>query len=231
MRTIHTQLNIMLLEPETVDRRDPDAKQVIVYGKEARWLSHLGRLDSDLTLTAKRCDDYLAAATEEEPDVDYLALAADGAFISYGRLDNGATGRFPPELFDALPTEVQAHHKWALAMRDKFVGHAVNGLNRTLPVAAVSEDRSLSYVFAMTARVVPTVTDMEQLQALAVAVSEILAPLLGAARDAVHVAMQEKGAAIWENPQPQFEVVSRDGFDYLSTAGELRGKFGLPGAL
>ena len=228
MPVAHTQLTIMLLHPELADSRDPDAKQVIAYGSEAKWLALLGRIEADLQTAVKRGNAYLAAASLDEPDVDYLALAADGAFIAYGRLDSGAGGKFPAALLAALSPEIQARHRWALTLRDKFVGHTVNALSQSIAIAGISDDLTLSYVFALSMRAVPTVHDMTDLVSLAETVRTALEPMMEAARTSAEEALAKKAAKLVDNPQPQFDLVEREGFDYQSTAGELRGKFGVP---
>lgn len=231
MREVRTQLNIANVTPASAEAQMANvAKQVVVYGNEAKRVSFLGRLDSDLDLVRKRCDMYLGIEGDSDDDVDLLALAADGAFIAYGRLDNGAGGRFPEELKNALTTQLQGEHKWALAMRDKFVGHAVNGLHRTIPLAGVTDDHVVHYVFSITARVVPTVEDIQQLRALSIEVQQRLAPLLSSAREELF-RVTSSGASVLDNRQPQFVLVARTEFDYLSAAGELTGTFGIPAAL
>ncbi len=205
-------------------------KQVIAYGVEAKRLAFLARIDADLQLAIARCDLFEEERVSGSSDVPRLASLAESAVIAYGRIAQGAGGRIPPELVSDLDDETRALHSWAMALRDKHVGHSVNALNQTLTIAVISEDgeANLREVFAMNLRVVLTADDMVRLRALAETVRRTLARHLETARECVIEALSPDPAASLDNLQPQLDLVSRDDFDYEGTRGDVRGMILIP---
>lgn len=205
-------------------------KQVIAYGAEAKRLAFLARIDADLQLAIARCDLFEEQRMSGVGDIPRLASLAESAVIAYGRIAQGAGGRIPPELVSDLDDETRALHSWAMALRDKHVGHSVNALNQTLAIAVISDDGGvrLRDVFAMNLRVVLTDDDMARLRTLSEAVRIALAPHLETARERVIEALSPDPAASLGNPQPQLDLVSRDDFDYEGTRGDVRGMILIP---
>ena len=209
-------------------------RQVIVYGAEAKRLAFLARIDADLQLTISRCDLFEAHRVADEQSIGVLASIGESAFVAYGRVDEGADGKLPPSVVDALSPEHGDLHRWAMTVRNKHVGHSVNAMNQTLAVAVIAEHGGkleLRDAFATNFRTVLGAPDIRDLRRSAQAVREALAPEMDLARQLLLDAVASEPSATYANPVPQMNLVPRSSFDYSGTRREVHGTINVPSNL
>ena len=210
---------------------DPECRQWIVSGPAAKGLAFLARIDSDLLQCQQRCEMYLREEECADPAPNLLSAFADGAIVAYGRSDQGAGGRLPAAVVEAMSNYWRGEHNWVMMVRKKFVAHSVNQLNQTVTIAEVAANDSISAVFTTNLRVVLPSDSVHRIHAAATELRRVLQVRLKLARDEVTRAVELDPSLIAAKNELQLDLVDAAAIDYLATRGEWSGRFDVPGAL
>jgi len=159
----------------------PDERKFEVRSASCRRLADLAGIKGDLQLCVKACDELLSSAASEPskvPNIMQEALAEYAIFRYCRTISSDVRSGVSIEQIQRLSPDLQKHHTYIKALRDKHLAHSVNYREENSVHATISLDSTATLLRLGTKHSrTPTTSykDMQNLKELAESLREIVA--------------------------------------------------------